>query len=320
MKLGTIFPQNIIGNDPVFIRDYAQTIEGAGYDYLLAYEHVTGAHPDRFNPPPFPFRPEASGTTYTHETPWHEPLTLYSHLMAVTTTLEFVTSVLLLAQRQTVLVAKQVAELQILSGDRLRLAVGIGWNFTEYEALGMDWHTRTERIEEQMKVLKMLWSEPLVTFEGKHHHLDRVGLNPLPKNVPEIWYASSGRDVVLKRVAQYCDGWMPLLLGGEDAAESVEKLHNYVREFGKDPATFGIDARGVPGVSRMRTGSKIPTAGLPDPDAPLAPLDAFVDGAKGWKALGASHYLAGPGGHTAKESLERAVQMAKIFENEVGRE
>nr|ART36880.1 D191 [uncultured bacterium] len=318
MKVGSTFPQTTIGNDPVFIREYAQTIEDAGYDYLLGFEHVTGAHPDRFNPPPFPFRPEASGTTYTYETPWHEPLTLYAHLMAVTTKLEFVTSVLLLAQRQTVLVAKQVAELQILSGNRLRLAVGIGWNFTEYEALGMDWHSRTERIEEQMKVLKMLWSEPLVTFEGKFHHLDRVGLNPLPSVVPEIWYASSGRDVVLKRVAQYCDGWMPLLLGGEDAQASVEKLHSYVREFGKDPAKFGIDARGNAGVSQMRTGSKVPTAGLPDPNGPVADIHTFVDGAKRWKELGATHYLTGPGGRDAKESLDRAVKMAKIFHEEVG--
>jgi probable F420-dependent oxidoreductase len=317
MKVGTTFPQTTIGNDPVFIRDYAQAIEGAGYDYLLAFEHVTGAHPDRFNPPPFPFRPEASGVTYTYETPWHEPLTLYAHLMAVTTSLEFVTSVLLLAQRQTVLVAKQVAELQILSGNRLRLAVGIGWNFTEYEALGMDWHTRTERIEEQVRVLKMLWTEPLVNFEGKFHHLDRVGINPLPDHVPDIWYASSGRDAVLKRTAQYCDGWMPLLLGGEDARESVEKLHNYLREFGKDPATFGIDARGG-ARGRMRTGSRIPTAGLPDENDPLPDIRGFVEGAREWKQLGATHYLASPGGHNAKQTLERALEIRRIFREEVG--
>ena len=317
MKVGSTLPQTTLGTDPVFIRDYAQAIEGAGYDYLLAFEHVTGAHPDRFNPPPFPFRPENSGVTYTYEAPWHEPLTLYAHLMAVTTTLEFVTSVLLLAQRQTVLVAKQVAELQILSGDRLRLAVGIGWNFTEYEALGMDWKTRTERIEEQMQVLKLLWSQPLVTFEGKHHHLDRVGINPLPKRAPEIWYASSARDVVLRRVAKYCDGWMPLLIPPEEPVSAVEKLHNYLREYGKDPATYGIDARG--GLPRsMNQQSRVPRSGLPDPNAAPAELHEFVEGAKLWKAAGATHYLVGPGGRTAQESLDRALQMRKIYAEEVG--
>ena len=318
MKIGSTFPQTMIGNDPVLIRDYAQTLEGAGYDYVLAFEHVTGAHPDRFNPPPFQFRPESSGTTYTYETPWHEPLTLYAHLMAVTEKLEFVTSVLLLAQRQTVLVAKQVAELQILSGNRLRLAVGIGWNFTEYEALGMDWHTRTRRIEEQIKVLRLLWGQPLVDFEGEFHDLDQVGINPLPPVMPEIWYASSGRDVVLKRVAQLCDGWMPLLLGGEEPGPSVERLHNYLREFGKDPATFGIDARGGAIGSRIRTGSRLPAAGLPSPNAPLPELKSFVEGARNWKALGASHYLIGPAGRNPKEPLERAVEMRKIYADEVG--
>ncbi len=318
MKIGSTFPQTTIGNDPVLIRDYAQTLEGAGYDYLLAFEHVTGAHPDRFNPPPFQFRPESSGTTYTHEAPWHEPLTLYAHLMAVTEKLEFVTSVLLLAQRQTVLVAKQVAELQILSGNRLRLPVGIGWNFTEYEALGMDWHTRTRRIEEQIKVLRMLWEQPLVSFDGEFHHLDKVGINPLPPLKPEIWYASSGRDVVLQRVARLCDGWMPLLLGGEEPGLSVERLHNYLREYGKDPATFGIDARGGATGGRIRTGSRVPTAGLPSPDAPLPELNSFVEGARHWKSLGATHYLIGPAGRTAKESLERAVKMRKIYADEVG--
>ena len=312
MKIGSTFPQTTAGTDPLFIRDYAQAIEGLGYDYLLAYEHVVGAHRSRFDDPPFPFRPGHSGVTYTHETPWHEPLTLYAHLMAVTSRLEFVTSVLILPQRQTVLVAKQVAELQVLSGNRLRLAVGIGWNFTEYESLGVDWRTRARRIEEQIQVLRLLWGQDLVDFEGEFHHLDRVGINPRPARMPEIWYASSGRDVVLDRVARLCDGWMPLLIPPEEPKEAIDRLHAHLRDSGRDIASFGIDAR----PTMPRVGG--PKLIIGEPPHRLSGPERFVDSARQWKALGATHFLLGPGTGDPSAVLKNAEKLRDIYRDEIG--
>lgn len=311
MKIGSTFPQTTVGTDPLFIRDYAQTIEGLGYDYLLSYEHVIGAHRSRFDAPPFPFRPRSSGVTYTYETPWHEPFTLYAHLMAVTTSLEFVTSVLILPQRQTALVAKQVAELQILSGDRLRLSVGIGWNFTEYEALGIEWRTRVRRIEEQIHVLRLLWGQDLVDFHGEFHHLDRVGINPRPSRLPEIWYASSARDVVLDRVARLCDGWMPLLIPPEEPKMAVERLRSHLRENGRDIASFGLDAR--PSFLGGR-----PKLIIGEPPHKLTGPEQFVESARQWKALGATHFLLSPGTGHPSAVLKNAEKMREICRDVIG--
>ncbi|MER3631967.1 MAG: hypothetical protein C4325_07260 [Blastocatellia bacterium] len=148
MHLGVVFPQTEIGTDPGAIRDYAQAVEEAGYHHLLVYDHVLGAVPERFAGSTLPFRPP-----YTHESPFHEPMVLFGYLAALTRRLELVTGVLILPQRQTALVAKQAAEVDVLTGGRLRLGVGIGWNFTEYEALNEDFHTRGRRIAEQIAVL-----------------------------------------------------------------------------------------------------------------------------------------------------------------------
>lgn len=240
MKLGAVFPQTEIGTDSAIIRHFAQSLEKAGYDYLLAYDHVLGAHADRFEGPigGFPSAP------YTAEHQFHEVFTLFSHLAAVTERLEFVTSVLILPQRQTALAAKQAAAVDILSKGRLRLAVGIGWNFAEYGALGEDFHTRGRRIEEQIQVMRMLWTEPLVTFHGAYHHLDRVGINPLPFQRPiPLWVGSGASDRSLRRVARLADGWMPLLQPGEELREALHRLRAFLEKERRDARAFGIDAR-----------------------------------------------------------------------------
>src|SRR5438094_5171204 len=162
MRYGVVFPQTEFGNDLQAIKDYAQTAEGLGYDYLLVYDHVLGAHPNR--------EPKLTGP-YTYEHPFHEPMVFFGFLAAITTRLELVTGILILPQRQTALVAKQTAEVDVLSGGRLRLGIGIGWNYVEYDALGEDFRTRGRRAEEQIEVLRKLWTQPLVTHKSANHDL-----------------------------------------------------------------------------------------------------------------------------------------------------
>ena len=171
---------------------------------------------------------------------------LFSHLAAVTTSLELVTSVLVLPQRQTALVAKQAATLDLLSAGRLRLAVGVGWNWAEYQGLGADFATREDRLEEQLTVMRRLWTEPLVTFEGRFHHLDRVGLNPRPTRPLPIWIGSGASPRVLRRVVRCADGWMPLLIPGLDPVplpDAVARLRQLAEEEGRDPASLPIHGR-----------------------------------------------------------------------------
>ena len=170
MRIGVVFPQLEIGTDPEAIKGYAQAVEEMGYDHLLAYDHVLGVHPD------VAVRPGA----YTYESLFHEPMVLFAYLAAVTQRLEFVTGILILPQRQTALVAKQAAELAVLAGGRLRLGVGVGWNPREYVGLGQDFHTRGRRSEEQIRLLRLLWTEPLVDFDGEFDRIEAAGINPRP--------------------------------------------------------------------------------------------------------------------------------------------
>src|SRR5215470_16793940 len=165
MRYGVVFPQTEFGNDPAAIKDYAQAAEELGYDYLLVYDHVLGAHPDR--------EPKLTGP-YTHEHPFHEPMVLFGFLAGVTTKLGLTTGIVILPQRQTVLVAKQAAEIDVLSGGRLRLGVGLGWNHVEYEALGENFKNRGRRADEQVEVLRKLWTEPLVNFHGTDHIINNA--------------------------------------------------------------------------------------------------------------------------------------------------
>jgi probable F420-dependent oxidoreductase len=232
MKLGVIFPQTEIGADPAGVREYARTAEGLGYGYLLAYDHVLGANPDR-----------RGGWTgpYTDKTMFHEVMVLFGYLAAITERIELMTGVIILPQRQTVLLAKQAAEIDVLSGGRLNLGVGIGWNQVEYESLNENFHNRGKRLEEQIKLLRELWTKPLVQFKGEYHSIPDAGLNPLPERSIPIWFGGRA-DAALQRAARLGDGFITNVQPAEALKPQLEKLLGYVQESGRDPAVFGIEA------------------------------------------------------------------------------
>src|SRR2546429_7499085 len=171
MHYGVVFPQIEFGNDIQAIKDYAQTAEALGYDYLLVYDHVLGAHPNR--------EPKLTGP-YTYEHPFHEPMVFFGFLAAVTRQLELVTGILILPQRQTALVAKQTAEVDVLRGGRLRLGIGIGWNYVEYDALGAKFPARGRPLEGQIEGLRQPWTQPLVPHKSAGHVLANAGIKPPP--------------------------------------------------------------------------------------------------------------------------------------------
>jgi probable F420-dependent oxidoreductase len=231
MQIGVTFPQNEIGADTAAIRDYVQTVEGLGYRHIIVYDHVLGADPTN--------RPGWQG--YTYKQMFHEPFVLFGYVAALTQ-LELATAVLVLPQRQTALVAKQAAEVDILTGGKLRLGVGVGWNQVEYEALGMNFHIRGRVEEEQIEVLRLLWSQEIVTYKGNYHTINEAGINPLPtrRSIP-IW--TGGRsDALLHRTARLADGWFPLGRPNEKMREMVERLRRYTQEAGREPDAIGIEA------------------------------------------------------------------------------
>ena len=243
MKIGVVFPQTEFGNEVAAIKDYAQAVEEMGYTHIVAYDHVLGANPER---------PGGWTGVYTYETPFHEPFVLFAFMAAVTTRIEFCPGVLILPQRQTALVAKQAAALDVLSGGRLRLGVGIGWNAVEYQALNEDFHTRGARMDEQVAVLRELWTKPLVTFEGRWHHIADAGLNPLPVQRPiPIWFGGKA-DRALQRMARLGDGWLVNMRASADARPAVEKVREYLQEAGRSVTEFGIEARIQYGTSNRR--------------------------------------------------------------------
>jgi probable F420-dependent oxidoreductase len=243
MRIGAVFSQADSGTDPDAIRQWAIDAEAAGFEHIMAYDHILGATKERLGPGPFGSFPMAP---YTSENTFHEIFVLFSHLAALTTRISFVSSVLVLPQRQTAVVAKQVASIDLLSGGRIRLAVGVGWNAAEYEALGVDFADRTAMLEEQIDVIKMLWTQPVVDFDGRFHKFAGVGINPLPTHSIPIMIGSGASDAVLKRVVRKADGWMPLLIPGLDSVDigtAVTKLRQFCEEAGRDPATLPIHGR-----------------------------------------------------------------------------
>jgi probable F420-dependent oxidoreductase len=261
MKIGVVFPQTEIGPDPAVVRDYAQAAEGLGYTHLLAYDHVVGADPNR--PDGQPWR-----GPYNVDTLFHEPLTLFAYLGALTTRLEFVSGILILPQRQAVLVAKQAAEVDVLTGGRLRLGVAIGWNPVEYEALGENFHNRGRRISEQIAVMRALWTQRVVDFHGRWHQVTRAGINPLPVQRPIPVWMGGMSEPVLKRVARIADGWFPQFRPGDTARQTIERLRGYMAEYGRPASAVGIEGR----------------VGIAN-----ATPDDWARAVEDWRALGATH-------------------------------
>jgi probable F420-dependent oxidoreductase len=263
-----VFPSLEVA-DPAAVRDYAQAVEDLGYVHLSAWEHVVGVdltgRPDWVGPP-------------TLE-PIHEPLVLFGYLAALTRRLELVTGVLALPQRPTVLVAKQAAEVDALSGGRLHLGVGLGWVEPEFRALGATFADRGQRISEQIAVLRALFSQKVVAFSGRWHDLEAVGISPLPRRPIPIWIGGQA-DAALRRVATLGEGWMPMI-GPEEARRDgfVSRLRAYAREQGRDPSTIGIDP-----ILSLAHGGPVPdgTAAMRTPEAWMGDLAA-------WQALGATH-------------------------------
>jgi probable F420-dependent oxidoreductase len=259
MHLGLVYPQTEYPADPIAIRDYAQAAEALGYSHILAYDHVLGANPDR---------PGGWNGPYTHRNPFIEPFLLFTYMAAVTTRLGFIPGILILPQRETALVAKQAATLDVLCGGRFRLGIGVGWNEVEYVALGQDFHTRGKRQEEQIEVLRLLWTQELVTYKGRWHDIPDAGLNPLPVQRPiPLWFGGHA-DAVLRRLARLGDGWLPGFRTAEAAAGHLETLDRYLAEAGRSRADLGLEAR-----LHWASGN----------------LDALGRTVEEWRAAGATH-------------------------------
>ncbi len=259
MKVGVVFPQTEIGTDPEQIRSYAIGIEEAGFNHIVAYDHVVG------------HRPEDAATwanvgPYTDLDPFHEVFVLFSYLAAITSRVEFATEVLVLPQRSTVLVAKQAAELALLSSGRFRLGVGVGWNPEEFRALGMGFDDRGKRVVEQVEILRRLWSEELTTVHGQFHTIEACAVNPRPPQPIPIWIGGRA-PVVLRRAAAIADGLM-LEHSLAEAPEIIANLRADLAENGRDPSSFGLAVR-----IQLRHSA----------------LDSAVKEARAWEQMGITH-------------------------------
>ncbi len=232
MHIGVVYPQNELKGDPSAVRRVGKAVEDLGFDHLSAYDHVLGAvHADR--------TPPLNGP-YTERDTFHDPFVMYAHLAGITERIGFATGILVLPQRQTALVARQAADVDLLSGGRLRLGVGIGWNFVEYESLGQDFHTRGARQEEQIKLLRRLFTEPVVDFSGRFDRVDRASLMPKPARSIPIWLGGSG-EAAFDRAARLADGFT--FFGGKAARtiEAWKRLRDRVDGEGRSVEEFGAD-------------------------------------------------------------------------------
>jgi len=258
VKTGIIYPQTEQGGDPEAARRFALAAEARGFDHFLAYDHVAGAsHANR--------DPELTGP-YTEKDMFHDPLVMFAHLAGLTKTIRFVSGVVILPQRQTLLVARQAADVDLFSGGRLTLGVGIGWNHVEYSSLGVPFRQRGARLGEQVEVLRHLWSGEEVDFTGQFHRIDRATLNPPPKRQIPIWMGGFSK-AALKRAAQIGDGFI-FARTLADPIKSLNFLKGFLDEAGRDPSSFGLQCN-------LSLGT---------------PLDDIVREAEGWQAAGGTHF------------------------------
>ncbi len=285
MQLNALFPTRDIGSDPVKVRDWAQAAEGLGYNYIEVPDHVFGATAR-----------EGWTPVYNEKDPFHETFVILGFLAAVTKTIRLSSGVLISPQRQTGLIAKQAAEADLLSGGRLRLGIGVGWNHVEYEALGTEWKTRGARQAEQVDVLRRLWSEDLVTYNGRFHNLKDVNIVPPPIQRPiPVWFGGSS-DAVIKRAARLGDGWMPIMAPNLEGEQKLAMLRRELKSHGRDPGKFGIE-----GWLRMHDS---------DPQKWAAAAD-------GWRRLGADMVMLYP--MYRMPTLEEQIETLRRFKEVAGR-
>tara|TARA_B100000900_G_scaffold358076_1_gene328802 strand:+ start:913 stop:1776 length:864 start_codon:yes stop_codon:yes gene_type:complete len=233
MQIGAVFPHNEIGTDPGAIKAFAQGVEALGISHLLIYDHVLGADPDReggFRGP------------YDKDVAFHEPFTTFAFIAAVTDQLEMITTVMILPQRQTVLAAKQAAEVALLSNNRFRLGVGVGWNEVEYIGLNETFTNRGRRQAEQVEVMRKLWSEDSLDYTGEYHRIDKASINPRPSQPIPVWFGGSA-PALLDRVARLGDGWIPLMGANEKAQACIDTIKATREAAGLSFDNFGIQAQ-----------------------------------------------------------------------------
>jgi probable F420-dependent oxidoreductase len=262
-RVGVSFPTTEIGVDAYVIRDFAQAVEDMGYSQIAAYDHVVGANTAS--------RPDWSGP-YNHLTPFHEPLVLLSYLAGLTKQVQLVTAVIIMPQRQTVLFAKQAANLDLYCRGRLRLGLGIGWNEVEYEALGAPFERRGARLDDQIRFLRRLWTEPAFTEAGPFHRITDAGINPLPLQRPIPIWIGGWSEAAMMRAVRLGQGWMPSL-NAEEAEEKVGAFHAALKAAGRDPGDVGLENMVLLGAT---VGGPIRTA-----------EDAVAD-AESWRKAGAT--------------------------------
>lgn len=234
MQFGAVLPHNEIGDDPQAMKAWARGVEDLGATHILIYDHVLGADPDR----PGGWNPNS----YDKDVAFHEPLTTFAFIAAVTERVELMSTVLILPQRQTALVAKQAAQVALLSGNRFKLGVGIGWNTVEYEALNENFRNRGKRQDEQVRLLRKLWESDSLDFTGDFHRVDRASINPRPTAPIPVWFGGSA-PAALKRCAELGDGWIPLMGANDKARACVEALHEHRAACGRSDTPFGIQAQ-----------------------------------------------------------------------------
>jgi probable F420-dependent oxidoreductase len=233
MQIGAIYPQTELPPDPAAVRTYAAAVEEFGYGHILAFDHVVGADPvvhAGWNRP------------YDIDTTFHEPLVLYGFLAAITT-LELVTGIIIGPQRQTALLAKQAAEVDILTEGRFRLGIGVGWKAVEYEALGQDFATRGAREEEQIGLLRRLWTERTVTFSGRFDQINGAGIAPLPPQRPIPLWLGGQSPATYRRIGRLADGWFPQVAPGPQLQEAKATVAEAAEEAGRDPGSLGMEGR-----------------------------------------------------------------------------
>jgi probable F420-dependent oxidoreductase len=282
MKYGAGLPITA-SNDTVALRDFVQALDGAGFDLLTVAGHVLAMPAERFTDRP----------VLTYAGPFHDPFVLFGYMAAITQRLHFRPTILILPLYPTALVAKQSAELQQLSDGRFELGIGISWNTAEYQALNQHFRSRARRMEEQVEVLRRLWTEPYVSFDGRFHSLDGVGLNRVPATPIPIWIGGGTTEPVLRRVAKLADGWVPM----GDPTEAVPRIKQYLQEAGRDPGTFGLTGRVIAG-----------------PGGP----SAWIESAKKLQALGATHLnLAAPPDVQGAAILERLIEAKQALAAEL---